>query len=110
MNISTILRRAADLIDAGWTQNYIARDKYGHPLKDALDPRAVRVCASGAICKAAGISRATDLGFDGPAEVLRNYINRDRGDYESIPAWNDAEDRTKADVVAAFRAASESVR
>lgn len=59
-----------------------------------------RVCALGALMETTAGSEA----FGKAKEALRGQIGG-----QPIPAWNDAEARTQAEVVATLRAAAEAV-
>jgi hypothetical protein len=92
---SEILSKAADLIEpeGAWTQGAYSKDRRGNPCPLSL--RSVCWCAEGAI---AAISRADH-------EVTHNaltFLRKQIGTRASI-AWNDAPERTQAEVVSALR-------
>jgi hypothetical protein len=87
------LREARALIERGWTQKVGARDSGGTPVWGG-EKAAVSWCAVGAICtvgaKMAPFRQANNLnGWGG------------------ISVWNDAPERTQAEVLAAFDKAIE---
>jgi len=97
------------LEDYGWTQCVSARDKNGQ-LVAVSDEEACQFCASGALYKAYHLSglwpclENTELIFQSIAEA--NHIKRSRlMDWfrEAVMSWNDYPERTKKEVVAAFK-------
>lgn len=103
---SEVLSMAADLIEprGAWTQGYYARDEGGEQV-EAEEPKAICWCAIGAMAHAIGREIAT---FD-PVSRAEGYLIDAIG-YHSIITWNDAPERTQADVVTAFRKAAELAR
>lgn len=103
LTVADVLARAADLIEpeGAWTQGEFARDEWGMGLEDPLAPAACSWCAWGAIIHVVG----EDEGGDVPA-----YGELSRTVGAPIPAFNDAEGRTQAEVVAALRAAAAKAR
>jgi len=96
-----VLLRAADILDkpGAWMQLDYARDAIGLST-DPLDPDAVCFCTMGAIMRAAG---AVDPDRGDAYEVIgafSDHVHRDVG------FWNDAGNRTQAEVVAALREAA----
>lgn len=89
--VRTVLAEAADLCERGWIQGNFA------------DGRGV--------CIAGGIFAATNRQW--PTERYKVYdearleMNRFLG-VDCLSEWNDAPERTKAEVVAALRAAAEA--
>jgi FMN-dependent NADH-azoreductase len=99
-----VLRRAADLVAEGWAQKTFARTRGG---KDVLwnDHRAVCFCATGAVRRASGGTGYNDLPWeiiDAAEAALMRVISAD-----DIPSWNDAADRTQAQVTRALRKAAD---
>lgn len=92
------LQDARALVEKGWTQHVFARDAAGGSVFEQ-DPRAVCWCASGALW-VVGVNMFTDA---------RRVFMRANGITETvgIPEWNDAPERTQADVLAAFDRAIE---
>lgn len=89
---------ARDLVAKGWTQGVYARDAndrytpYG-------GPNACKFCASGAV------AHVTDIflqSFEDALTLLKRAI-----DGKAVVPWNDASERTQAEVVAAFDRAIE---
>jgi hypothetical protein len=82
-----VLRRAREMVKAGWCQKWA----------EQIDPwrRIHSRCASRAIEDAANELRLDDFV---PLALLTKVI----GTPYNIPMWNDAENRSKADVLAAF--------
>ena len=88
----TILRRAKALIEKGWTQNTWCRDAKGNELNaDSTD--AVCWCLSAALGRAANDYGALYLG---PLDNIIGHYYID---------WNDAPERTQAQVVKALEQA-----
>jgi hypothetical protein len=94
-----ILIEARELIAKGWTQGANARDLQGK-IVDESDEAAVCFCVYGAISRA----ECCD-GYSGSARDLFADAN---GVY-LIDAWNDAPERTKPEVLAAFQKAIDSL-
>ena len=136
--LEEVLERAAQRVEAGWTQWAPARGKptpYGDVLSCA-DPRAERFCASGAIARAsmelvapemigfgigptAGDARRDQCALASSSEMeglaaeavacVVEVLMRE-GQPHSLIAWNDWPGRTQAEVVAALRTAAERSR
>lgn len=103
MNAAAIFERAADLCERGWTQGALARDASGNECPPGSKD-AVCWCLEGAIEAAAGRADRW-VAFD--AFIEHGYY----GYTEDAPHdWNDAEERTQAEVVASLRAAAASLR
>ena len=96
MTTLEILTAARALVARGWCQNASARDTNDCDVH-YLSPSAVRFCMSGALA----VATANNFEFD----KAKNYIG-----VGFIPYWNDAPERTQADVLAAFDAAVELAR
>lgn len=108
---AVVLDRAAALCERGWTQGTAARYDDGSPAECYRDNDAVCWCAIGAISRAS-------YETEGEARVLYNAselaliewsVSAVSG-YNSITAWNDAPERTQAEVVAALREAARRER
>lgn len=100
MNTADILDQAADLIEpeGAWTQGWFARDRHGHKVP-TWSPDAVCWCAIGAILRAANLPSV--------AGAARSHIFSLVG---PIPDFNDAPERTQAEVVAKLREAAALAR
>lgn len=98
-----VLLRAAELIATkGWTQRADARTADGETCKP-LDPAAVAFCLGGAITAA----QPEPVSKDWPAEAAaRSAVLPFFGGSSRI-RWNDAPERTQAEVVAVLRRAAE---
>ncbi len=92
MKPSEILREAVKL---DWTQNAFARNIYGEPIFDE-HPEAVCFCSLGRV------NRLTTGDDD---KWPKHYLGRVVAG--SIPGWNDAPERTREQVDAAFLEAAE---
>ena len=109
MNAVTILRSARDTLDheAAWTKGEMARDATGNPVCIGSH-RAVQWCALGAIWR---YSESPRDDREAAQHALASILCRDRvpstGRW-SVPVWNDAPDRTHAEVLAAFDRAIEA--
>lgn len=91
------LRAARALIERGWTQKVYARGKCREVPYDSKS--AVCYCAMGAIAAVNGMYPTSTLtGVD----QLDAAIGAPREDEAEILIWNDAPERTKAEVLAAF--------
>lgn len=103
MSPAAVLLTASEIIGRGWTQGAWARDRHGAKVSGA-SLTAVCWCAGDAIFTAAKQLNG-DLKLVGAAcKVLRQHIGCD------IASWNDAPERTQAEVVAALRDAARSVQ
>jgi hypothetical protein len=107
-----VLRAAADLIEpeGKWVQGALAGDEQGRPLRAAVtgaDFCGFCWCAWGSLDMAtwnAAVKDQRDGAWkarDGARVALHSYLGRD------VAAWNDAPERTQAEVVAALRAAAD---
>jgi hypothetical protein len=95
MTTHRVLLDAADLVARGWCQGHDAETASG-AVVDALHTDAVRWCLYASVRMAV---RGNEGAYDQAARVLR----ADRG---PLWNWNDAPERTQADVVAALREAA----
>ena len=96
-----ILVRSLELIESGWTQGTYARDAVGIPVP-SVSPEACSWCSAGAQFKA-----IWELS-PGPGEATKAEVALlvAMGVYDT--AYNDT--HTKAEVVAAFKAAIEATK
>jgi hypothetical protein len=114
LSVAAVLERAADLIEpeGKWTQGDSARDANGNRLRAGTEEGAVCWCVLGAISKVVGHPASLLFGAAQkalasvlPSEILP--IFDDDGDELPIEAsWNDAPERTQAEVVAKLREAA----
>ncbi len=102
--VPAVLRAAADLIEpeGAWIKGHLAKDEHGWYTSDAR--RACRFCAVGAIRAAAG---APHLEGSTLSLNARLFVNQVIGFGKSLPSWNDAPERTQAEVVSALRKAAD---
>lgn len=103
MNVADILERAADLIEpeGAWTQGAFAVSATGERLNEQA-PEAVCWCVAGAISRAAGSF------YSGGASAARDHLRAIIQD--TLPHWNDAPERTQAEVVSKLREAAAKAR
>jgi hypothetical protein len=103
-----VLRGASARIERGWTQRAIARNRYGSTVI-STSPQAVCWCSSGAILVTAFVLPLGLLEYDDACEdaenLLRRAIRAECGEPMPVTDWNDADGRTKAEVLAVFDAA-----
>jgi hypothetical protein len=106
LTVADVLERAADLIEpeGAWTQGAYARSVYNRPIGNIS--RATCFCALGAMNVAAGAS-AVNQDQPEPHIAFANAVGIK--DY-LIATWNDAPERTQAEVVAKLREAAALVR
>lgn len=107
--IARVLYGAARILEpeGAWCQGWYAKDANGMDVRameddcDALSPRACQFCAVGAIRRAAGdAEEAVDPAVDVLVRVVKDDMNA------SVTLWNDAPERTQAEVVAKLREAA----
>lgn len=101
LSVAEVLERAADLIEpeGAWAQKSWARDMFGSP--DAIPGEEVCWCLWGSIYKISGYE----------FYVTDAAINHVMGVVGDPPiTWNDAAERTQAEVVAALREAAKKAR
>ena len=103
------LREARALIERGWTQGVDARDAFGEECDPYCDD-AECFCANGAMCRAFARVTLSDRDIVRDAEAILNEAigrpARNAVDWPFID-WNDAPERTHAEVLAAFDKAIE---
>jgi hypothetical protein len=93
-SVVEVLTKARALVERGWTQRASARNERGEIVPTTSDA-ACTWCALGAL---------SVCGLDGswvPAAAALAVANFGTSDAH-IPTWNDAPERTQAEVVAAF--------
>jgi hypothetical protein len=99
--VAQTLREAADLIEpeGKWTQEAFARDVAGNKLTFGISEDAACWCLLGAV------ERASNSAF--AAFRITKFVRRAIGGDENDPDyWNDAPERTQAEVVAKLREAA----
>ena len=102
MDTAEVLNRAADLIEpqGAWTQGTSCRDEHGNDLDDLddgeVDHLAVCFCASEAIYRVSGLYYVKCPAHQFMSSLVGGHI----------PNWNDAPERTQAEVVAKLREAA----
>ncbi len=109
-NVADVLDAAADLLakPGAWTRGQYARDDHGSPLQDGRNPAAVCWCAIGALEKVSDRLVGRKL-VDPLQRIVANTSNK-FGEYGHISEWNDAPERTQAEVVAKLREAAALAR
>lgn len=102
--VADILTAAADLIErpGGWTQGVFARDANGCNAGWRQE-NAECFCVSGALSRVGGHPE-----FNLAWQAFNSWTMR-RG-FPHLAKWNDAPERTQAEVVAALRAAAKKAR
>lgn len=97
LTVSEVLSKAADLLEpeGAFTKGAYARDIFNADV-DEDAPDAVCWCAIGALWLTSPTGKTT--------QEARRYLLEVTG--QGITAWNDAPERTQAEVVAALREAS----
>ena len=115
---ASVLEAAGAYCNHGWTQGIYARDENGKGCGTTA-AGAVCWCASGALTKAlhrvvgtAASARLWDAALrEADAAMKRAIFARwpTTGDNDSIIVWNDAKERTQADVVATFHNAADAI-
>lgn len=107
MEVADILNAAADLIEpeGAWTQGYFAADELGGKWQDEETTMygAVCWCALGAVADVTGQDPWATWDAT-PAGAAMDAIKQVIGG--PVVQWNDAPERTQAEVVAALREAA----
>ena len=98
--VKKVLLGAADLVEKGWTQHAVARDKNG---KCCYLQYGVSFCMDGAISRAASMEKAHEYAFNAK-EFVRDLIRME------LESYNDHPDREKEQVVELLRKASGRVK
>lgn len=109
MNFSEVLNKAADLIEpeGAWTQKAWARTPEGDGVSP-VDRRAYCWCMVGALRKVLGydpLSARPPTRFFTDEPAYKRLVKRFG---PALGLWNDAPERTQAEVVAALRKAAEA--
>jgi hypothetical protein len=91
------LRKARALIERGWTQGQYARGEQGSGI-DFLKRKAVCFCAAGAI----GAANKQWPNSQLPGMKYLSLAVGGDGDEPDVLHWNDAPERSQAEVIAAF--------
>jgi hypothetical protein len=99
------LDEARVLIERGWTQGEYARGEKGSSV-DYLKDKATCFCAAGAI---GAVNKHWPTSSLPGMRYLSLAVGGD-GDEADVLNWNDAPERTQAEVVEAFRKAAELAR
>lgn len=109
MTPADVLERAAALIEqpGKWTQGAFARAANGNPI-GPLSPNATCWCAYGAIGRATGDGWPAVEAVGAFGCSVPNPDGRPQRD--AIAIWNDAPERTAAEVAAALRACAAKLR
>lgn len=104
LTVADVLDRAADLLtpEGAWTQGAFGRDANGEPCGLSQLERAVCYCLVGATDAAA----SDDLNLSCAADDALSALLGER----SVSTWNDAPERTQAEVVAKLREAADLAR
>jgi len=109
-----VLRRAAELVEQGWCQGGLARQKSHGNFVEPFSPLAVEWCAEGALVMAAyeatGMLPFTEDGLTllrGLFEAVQRVLPNDSARAQDIAAWNDQSSRTADEVAALFRRAAD---
>jgi len=108
-NERDLLLRAREILAGGWTQDVSARNAIGEPVSWSA-PSARCFCASGALARACDDPNASPAAWRAPYAVAFARLTdvlRKRGAQSSVQKFNDAPERSIADVLALFDAAIE---
>lgn len=112
MDVATVLNAAADLIEpeGRWTQGTLARDEAGLEVHNPDDAEAYCWCVAGAIQRVTGggWSDADFAIYHASRRAVLGAVGL--GEDDSIAPWNDAPERTQAEVITALRQAALSHR
>lgn len=95
-SVADKLAEARALIERGWCQDVYARDRAGNEMRWA-DRRATCYCTRGALY-AVGVH---DVAYEFVFQAVEN---------QSLAIWNDAPERTQAEVIDAFKRAEQLAR
>ena len=107
--VADVLERAADLIEpeGRWTRGAYASDQHNDSV-DTLHPDAKCFCAMGAVYRAAGASSHHKTGPLDLVRAVRTHLIYATG--TTMVSFNDAPERTQAEVVAKLREAAALAR
>ena len=98
-NTKTVLENARALVANGWTQGAFARTESGLICDDVMHDRATSFCILGAI------ERSAQNWFEDTS--ARKIMRKATDERITLGCWNDAPERTQAEVLAAFDRAIE---
>ena len=104
--VDELLRAARERLAFGWTQGTTLQTLEGEPTSDPAE--AARFCVLGAFAHASHALGADARTYRRALQRLSEAVDpeADRSAPEVVlPVWNDAEERTQGDVLAAFDAA-----
>lgn len=104
--VEALLLAARERLAFGWTQGTTLQDLEGEPTSDPSE--AVRFCVLGAFAHASHALHSDTYTYHSAMQRLCEVI--DPGATRAaplvvIPVWNDAQERTRGEVLAAFDAA-----
>lgn len=105
--VTDTLRAARALIEKGWCQAALARDKTGATVEPGSE-RAVAYCMMGAIYAATHYTPLTAWERHETymlAKQCRNRLFAANSIQDTLADWNDAPERTQAEVLALFDSA-----
>lgn len=97
--VRELLIVARALVDRGWTQRVEALNGKGKPVW-ARNPQSVCWCLAGALDRAAYLLHQPDVLVDEIGHILAQKLGFDFEDLAEVVNWNDAPERTQAEVVA----------
>lgn len=102
--VEELLLAARERLAFGWTQGTTLEDLGGDPTSDPAE--AVRFCVLGAFAHASHSLHSDAYTYRSAMQRLCEVIDPESSAPEVvIPIWNDAQERTQGDVLAAFDAA-----
>lgn len=107
------LEIAKRLVQKGWTQGVLARDKHGKETRE-FSPEATCFCVVGACMRAKNDidpNPFTGIAFVDNQNLLRTILTiQNFGEIRFVDEWNDVEDRTQEQVVTLFDKAISMVK
>lgn len=117
------LEAAAEIVEAGWSQGAACRDEAGNQLalfvgeRSVVNPAGVAFSAYGAVCKAVSGGGWGSAGVSDPGLMWHVLYTVAKGDsppggtnyVHPVIGFNEAEGRTKAEVVDLLRRAAAEV-
>jgi len=75
--VVTILRKARRLLNKGWTQKSLARDKWGHDVNDVMSKSACKFCLTGAVLRATPLNnRDGNFTYNSTYHQIITMMNR----------------------------------